>query len=229
MAIGDQVVNDATISSSELKTKYDTLIKEAIIKARPHMEVVRADDVAIPGTITTDIITRIMHSDYVVADVTYPNPNVFYELGLRHACKAGTIIIKDKNGPRVPFDIAHLRYIEYENTTAGLRSLATQLASFFNHFERDPAKPDNHFLELAKLTSYIFPNYSKEEPLSPELQLIKAITESPDLLDLFTRQQSGEEIDQAEILRRLFSNPNAAMPIFQAMQRSGELTPLSKK
>lgn len=66
------------------------------MKARPNLEIVRADEVAFPGTMTTDIITRIMHSDYVIADVSYPNPNVFYELGLRHACRVGTIIIKDK-------------------------------------------------------------------------------------------------------------------------------------
>ena len=35
-----------------------------------------------------------------------------------------------------PFDIAHLRYIEYENTTAGLKALATQLATCFDHFDR---------------------------------------------------------------------------------------------
>ena len=116
MAIGDQSTDDGTVTSSELKRKYDDLIKEAIVKARPRLDVARADDIALPGTITTDIVTRIMHSDYVVADVTYPNPNVFYELGLRHACRTGTVIIKDREGPRVPFDIAHLRYIEYENT-----------------------------------------------------------------------------------------------------------------
>lgn len=135
MAIGDQSVDDRIVASSELKCKYDDLIKEAIVKARPRLDVARADDIALPGTITTDIVTRIMHSDYVVADVTYPNPNVFYELGLRHACRTGTVIIKDKEGPRVPFDIAHLRYIEYENTTSGLKQLASQLEAYFDHFD----------------------------------------------------------------------------------------------
>lgn len=147
MAIGDQKSDKEELSAATLKAKYDDLIKEAILKARPSLEVMRADDVSMPGTITTDIITRLMHSDYVVADVTFPNPNVFYELGLRHACKSGTIIIRDKSGPRVPFDIAHLRYVEYENSTSGLKLLANQLATYFDHFDRDPLRPDNHFLE----------------------------------------------------------------------------------
>ena len=151
MAIGDQSYENCDVSAAKLKEKYDTLIKEAINKARPLIEISRADEIALPGTITSDIVTRIMHSDFVIADVTYPNANVFYELGLRHACKPGTIIIRDKSGPRVPFDISHLRYIEYENSTAGLRNLAEELKKYFSHFDREPDRPDSHFLEIAKL------------------------------------------------------------------------------
>jgi hypothetical protein len=224
MAIGDQNLDDQTTTSADLKSKYDNLIKEAILKARPSLEVVRADDISLPGTITTDIITRLMHSDYVVADVTFPNPNVFYELGLRHACRTGTIIIKDKSAPRVPFDIAHLRYVEYENTTTGLKALATQLAQYFDHFDRDPSRPDNHFQELAKLTTYAFPNYQKTDNTPPEMQAIMGLMESPELINLFIRQQTGEEIDQGEIIRIFLNNPKVAQPFLQAMVQSGELS-----
>src|SRR5689334_7551053 len=88
-AIGDQEHDGVKITAHELRRRYDDLIKEALQRADPDLDIVRADDVANAGTITTDIVTRIMHSDLVVADVTYPNPNVFYELGLRHACKTG--------------------------------------------------------------------------------------------------------------------------------------------
>ena len=224
MAIGDQVTDAGTVTSSELKSKYDDLIKEAIVKARPRLDVARADEISLPGTITTDIITRVMHSDYVVADVTYPNPNVFYELGLRHACRTGTVIIKDRQGPRVPFDIAHLRYIEHENTTAGLKQLATQLETYFDHFDQNPDRPDNHFQELAKLTSYEFPDYKKDEEVSPEMSMMMAVMNSPDLLEIFARQAAGEEIDQAELFRLIMSNPTVAQPIFEAMVKSGTIS-----
>jgi hypothetical protein len=165
-----------------------------------------------------------MHSDYVVADVTYPNANVFYELGLRHACRTGTIIIRDRKGPRVPFDIAHLRYVEYENTTPGLKDLAAQLAQYFDHFDREPGRPDNHFQEIAKLTSYTFPNYKKEEDVPPEMQAIMGLLESPELLQLISRQQAGEEIDQAEIVRLFIENPKVAQPFLHAMIKSGEIS-----
>jgi hypothetical protein len=108
-----------------------------------------------------------MHSDFVVADVTYPNPNVFYELGLRHACRAGTITIRDKEAPSIPFDIAHLRHIEYENTPTGLKNLADKLKSRFEVYQKNPKHPDNQLLELAKITNYHFPIYGPPE-IDPE-------------------------------------------------------------
>src|SRR5262249_13797312 len=77
----------------QLRSRYDDLIREALLHADPTLEIMRADDVSAPGAITSDILTRLMHAEIVVADITFPNPNVFYELGLRHACRSGTIII----------------------------------------------------------------------------------------------------------------------------------------
>jgi len=131
MPIGDQEFNGMKATADELKQRYNDLIKEAIQKADPLLEVVRADEVSEPGSITTDIITRIMQSHLVVAAATYPNPNVFYELGLRHACRVGTVIIRDKNGPKPPFDIVTLRHIEYENTPTGLKALSEKLRVLF--------------------------------------------------------------------------------------------------
>lgn len=221
MAIGEQRYDNTIISVESLKDKYNHLIKEAILKSHQNLEIVRADEVSLPGTMTTDIITRIMHSDYVIADVSYPNPNVFYELGLRHACKIGTIIIKDKAAPSVPFDIAHLRYIEYENTTSGLKQLSDQLKIYFEHFDRDPARPDNHFQEYAKLTGYEFPNYEKKTSLPPELQMIQGIMESPELIDMLSRQQKGEKIPENDLLKLMFNNPKVSEPLLKMMQKSG--------
>lgn len=222
MAIGNQEVNGKNISESDLKSKYDDLIKEAIKKADDSLEVVRADDIAMPGTITTDIITRIMHSDYVVADVSYPNPNVFYELGLRHASRTGTIIIKDKDAPSTPFDIAHLRHIEYDNSASGLKKLSQNLKQYFGYFKNNPDSPDNQFLEHAKLTHYEFPNYSREDEKTPEEEIISAMFDSPEILEMFIEHQSGSKVDDAQIqmMRALFKNPEVGKPLMKALIKS---------
>jgi hypothetical protein len=221
MGIGDQINGSQVVSSSELWGKYDSLIKEAILRAMPSLEVVRADEVSLPGSVTTDIISRLMHSDYVIADVTYPNPNVFYELGIRHASRNGTIIIRDKAGPRVPFDIAHLRYIEYENTTIGLKELASQLSIYFGHFEKNPDRPDNHFQEFAKLTGFTFPNYGKEEEPTIEMQFATSLLESPEAVSMLL---SGQPPDQSTMTRIILQNPKLAQLLVQALAKSGQLS-----
>lgn len=228
MPIGSQCFGNIELSTSDLRSKYDDLIKEAISRARPTLDIVRADDISLAGTITTDIITRIMHSDYVVADVTYPNPNVFYELGLRHACRTGTIIIREKSQNTIPFDIAHLRCIEYENTPTGLKELSRQLETYFDHLDRDPLRPDNHFQELARLTSYEFPDYKKPEETTPEIQAMMGLMESPELMGLIMRQNSGENINEMELIQAMMSNPKVAQPLLMAMSKQGELSFTSK-
>ncbi|GKQ01371.1 hypothetical protein PAG51_25970 [Klebsiella pneumoniae] len=218
MAIGDQYSNGEIVTpKGELKEKYDNLIKEAILKARPHMEVVRADEVSVPGTMSTDIITRIMHSDFVIADVTIPNPNVFYELGLRHACKAGTIIIKEKSSASTPFDISHLRHIEYENTTSGLKELSRSLKDYFLHFDKKPDTPDNHFLEIAKLTSYEYPNYRQPEKKPSQGELIFSLLKDPQIFELFVKHQHGEELDPIEFMKIVMKDPGSVQAFINLM------------
>jgi S-layer protein (TIGR01567 family) len=169
MPIGNQKIGDEMISAESLRSKYDDLIKEAILRAKPDLDVTRADDVDIPGVITNDILKRLMTSDYVVADITFPNPNVFYELGLRHACKIGTILIKEKSDVPLPFDIAHSRYIEYDNTGTGLKKLSQRLKKQFEWFENNKNIPDNQFIELANHITKN-PLYSKAEH-SPKITI----------------------------------------------------------
>src|ERR1051326_3457979 len=47
--------------------------------------VLRADKLGEPGRITSQIITLLMEADLVISDLTGNNPNVYYELSLRHA------------------------------------------------------------------------------------------------------------------------------------------------
>ena len=166
MPIGTQEFNGATITQEILKEKYNNLIKEAILKANPNLEVIRADEELNPGTISNDIFLKLMHSKYVIADITYPNPNVFYELGIRHSISNQTILIREKTTAPVPFDISHLKYIEYENTVSGLSNLSKNLKERFEFYSSNPYKLDNQFLELCSLTNFfpsIYKNFIKED------------------------------------------------------------------
>lgn len=84
---------------------------------RPSLEklgciVVQADELSTTEKIIDTIFTQIAKADFLVADITGKNPNVFYELGYAHALgKKVIIILQDEKD--VPFDIRGLRYIHY--------------------------------------------------------------------------------------------------------------------
>lgn len=230
MPIGTQEFGQIRITKTELRKKYDDLIKEALLKARPSLEIMRADDTGTPGAITSEILTRIMHSDYVLADITFPNPNVFYELGLRHACRPGTLLIRDKNGPKPPFDIAALRHIEYENTATGLKELSEEMSQSFDWYEKNADHPDNSFLELAKLTKYRYPQYQDNEvdPDDAMADMIVEVMKVPELLNMMVRQGQGETVPKDKFIETLLKHPESAEAIIRTMAKTGQLNQSSE-
>src|SRR5436309_2357128 len=57
------------------------------------------------GEILTQIVSDLATSPILVANLTDRNPNVFWELGVRHSLKHGTVLIAE-DGTRLPFDVA---------------------------------------------------------------------------------------------------------------------------
>lgn len=76
-------------------------------------EVFRADDEQRAGDIRTDMFQELLVADLVLADLTLDNPNVWYELGVRHALRARGVLLVQ--GPRAtqPFDIYTDRKLRY--------------------------------------------------------------------------------------------------------------------
>ena len=103
-------------------------------------EVVRADEISEPGAITFQIIRELVKADLVVADLTSTNPNVMYELAIRHAVRKPTILMMQA-GERLPFDINTERTIffdisDIENIEAARNELAEQARAIErNRFE----------------------------------------------------------------------------------------------
>lgn len=228
MPIGTQSYEGREYTEKDLKDKYDNLIKDAILKARPNFEITRADDIAMPGSITNDIFTRIMYSQYVIADISLPNPNVFYELGLRHAIRNGTILIKDKDINNKVFDISHLRYIEYENSPTGLKTLSEHLAKTFTFIENNPNKIDNQFLELAALTKYNYPKFiDQDEELRKKnmamVSIIKPFIEKPNLFRLLLDSSINEDEKNKKILEEISNDPGMLGDLLMNLASSGFL------
>lgn len=90
---------------------YAELIKPALEAAG--CEVFRADEEPRAGDIRTDMFQELLVADLVVADLTLDNPNVWYELGVRHALRARGVVLVQGPRPSQPFDIYTDRKLRY--------------------------------------------------------------------------------------------------------------------
>lgn len=115
--------------------------------------IVRADEISEPGSITTQIIEQIINSDLVIADLTDHNPNVFYELALRHAAAKPYIQLIDSS-QNIPFDISDLRTVNYDFDVSTASSAITEIQSQIEAIEQENGEIENPISRSANLKSW---------------------------------------------------------------------------
>lgn len=101
---------------SDTRKRADQVLKHLI---RPALELcgykaVRADEIDKPGLITSQVIQCVVNDELVIADLSETNPNVFYELAIRHSIRKPLIQIIQK-GERIPFDVGGMRTISFDH------------------------------------------------------------------------------------------------------------------
>lgn len=97
--------------------KHSNLFLENIVEPAIRtvgLTVIRADQIDKPGMITRQIMEYLFRARLVVADLSYSNANVFYELALRHAARLPVVQIV-RHGDPIPFDINQMRTITIDN------------------------------------------------------------------------------------------------------------------
>lgn len=85
------------------------------------MQPTRADEMYGPGIIIKDISEQILSSQVIIADVTPPNQNVYFEVGYAYGVGKPIILLAEK-GTQLPFDLSAFRTLFYENSIAGKAS-----------------------------------------------------------------------------------------------------------
>lgn len=96
------------------------------VSAELGMTCQRADDIWIHTHIIQDVVSLISKAKVVICDLSGRNPNVFYEAGIAHAIGAEVILIS-QHQTDVPFDLQHIRYINYLPNAEGIAALVTNL------------------------------------------------------------------------------------------------------
>jgi hypothetical protein len=145
------VITPIGSANSDTWTKANGLI-EAVIK--PVLQdlgykVEAAHHINSSGSITNQIIEKLLDSELVVANLSGLNPNVMYELAVRHAKRLPVISLAE-NGTKLPFDIQAERTIFYNDSMSGVEDLKPKLLAAYESIDFNCKTHDNPIYRAAK-------------------------------------------------------------------------------
>lgn len=127
------------------RKRADQILKHVIkpVASELGYGVVRADKISKPGIITSQILEHIMNDALVIADLTDHNPNVFYELAVRHTIKKPVIQVI-REGQKIPFDVAPTRTIPIDHKDLdSVEEAKKELMNQIKAVEEDPSLVDS--------------------------------------------------------------------------------------
>jgi hypothetical protein len=194
----------------ERKQVVKHLIKK-VLEPRGY-RVERADDIDDPGQITHQIIERLIDDDLVIADLTNLNPNVFYELAVRHAARKPVITLMTK-AQTIPFDVKDVRTVFYDLTDPdALEEAQAELADKVDAVEK--GAPVRNPITVARNVTLF---QRSDDPDKQELGDILEV-----LTDMREEMRSlGRRVDRAErTARRTPAPPIARQRIEKLLEAS---------
>jgi hypothetical protein len=209
----------ALIGSPERETYEKALeVLKKVIEPACHavgVRPVRSDDITRPGEITDQVIRLLRDADVVIADLSDANPNVMYELGLRHSIPALTIPLAERCD-RLPFDINAIRTILFTRDELGLiearRKLEAALRTGLDE-GWDPVTATRIWLQDQVQAESLEPirgspvDYDDEEPgfldvLAEGEEALPQMSSTIDVLTMLASELGGLATESAEKIRR---------------------------
>lgn len=185
------------IGSKESSTRRRAQgILDAVIRPlleEKKIDVFVAHEISAQGSITKQVIEHLLQDDLVIANLTELNPNVMYELAVRH-CKRLPVVAIAEEGTILPFDISDERTIFYKNDMAGAFELKPMLAIAIDSALSEK-KPDNPVYRVAQ--SIII----KES--SETITADKYIIERLDAIEKMIKTDSNSRANKTNLLQEI--------------------------
>jgi hypothetical protein len=136
-----------------------------------------ASEVLQTNFIHLEILQRLLESPMVLCDLSTHNPNVLFELGMRQAFDKPVVLVQEVDTPRI-FDIAPLRYVEYNRSRLYHEVLADQKqiadAILATQKAHDENVGINSIVRLLSLTKPATIDEVSKAAHDPLLQIIRA-------------------------------------------------------
>jgi hypothetical protein len=141
------------------------------------------------GNLIKTIIEKIFKATIVIADITDRNSNVFYELGIRHSLKNGTIIVS-QNMNDIPSDLRNYWCIEYGIDAKKLNAFKDNAKRICENITKDLYMSDNpvkEYLDGINNNMNYYGNITivrKIESLQIELSATDNLLQAKDILNV---------------------------------------------
>ena len=140
---------------TETRDRADQVMRHVIEPAARffNYKVIRADAISTPGMITHQVLEHVLESQLVIADLTDSNPNVFYELAVRHFVHKPYIQLIDRT-QSLPFDVAGYRTVFFDLSSLDSAADAVeQVKGQIDALQKDPSDLDTPISITADLMS----------------------------------------------------------------------------
>lgn len=184
----------STGQSIDFDQIFETGIKPAI--EQQGLVAVRGDQETTGGIIHKAMFARLLLAEFVIADMTTANANVFYELGVRHTAKPQTTIPIFATLAAPPFDVNMVRAVPYDLedgklTAQGASDLIAAIGARIQRALSGPLAEDSPLFSL-------FPNF-------PGIEM------SHELTDVFR-----DRVEYADAFKDKLATARAIKPIEDA-------------
>jgi O-acetyl-ADP-ribose deacetylase (regulator of RNase III) len=128
---------DADAKLIDFDKVYKYLISQPIEKDLK-IQCTRCDLIEESGWIHAKMFRHIYESDVAVVDITCLNPNVFYEMGVRHALADSVTVLLRRKGTKIPFNIQGFTVIEYDHEDLeSIEETKTTMVAFIRNGLKD--------------------------------------------------------------------------------------------
>lgn len=147
------VIGPVGSPDSETRKWADKIFEHIIapaVAACGYNEVGRADKSSHPGMITTEIIQHLFSDDMVIADLTGGNPNVYYELAIRHGPPKPFVQLI-KKGEKLPFDFQDLRTVKVGLDVAEAKEAIDSLKDHLIEAEKKGGEANTPITQVSKI------------------------------------------------------------------------------
>jgi hypothetical protein len=148
---------------SDIRKRSDLVFKHVFnpLAKTFDLKPMRADLISKQGMITDQVIQCILNDRLVIADLTGSNPNVFYEVALRHALKKPMVLIADSK-QKIPFDLHGLRVIPFDypdldNVEGIVAEIAKHVKTELEKKEEEVFSPFTNPIQIQDLKQSIKP------------------------------------------------------------------------